>query len=43
VKITNKFCRDGDRKSVKHGDIDCRRIIDSKVVEVLKNHNLTHT
>jgi hypothetical protein len=35
-EITNKFCRDEDRKDVKHGDLDCGRIIDSKVIEVLK-------
>ena len=35
-KVSGRFCRDEERKSVKHGDIDCRKLINEAVANALK-------
>jgi hypothetical protein len=35
-KVSDRFCRDEERKSIKHGDIDCKKLINESVAKALK-------
>jgi len=35
-KVSGRFCRDEERKSIKHGDIDCKKLINELVANALK-------